>query len=116
LVADGSKQWPIREVAGRVEDNVWRLLALFRNSEYARRNAEAGVTLTDDHCERIANGIIQAREYFQAAPHTSLATAPVLLYYEMLHLADVLIAACGKPPPRPQHEAVPHTRRISRSS
>jgi hypothetical protein len=107
-VADGAKQWPIREVAARVEDKVWPLLALFTDSEYARRFAKEGDTLTDDHCERVANGILQAREYFQAASHTSLATAPVLLYYGILHLANVLIAASAKP--QPDHHGLTRLR------
>jgi hypothetical protein len=102
-VADRSKQWPIREISGRAEDRVWPLLGLFTDSKYAKRFAKENEPLTDEHCERIANGVLQAREYFQAASHTSLATAPVLLYYGMRHLAEVLIAASGKPQPPPRH-------------
>jgi hypothetical protein len=104
-VTNGSKQWPIREISAHVEGRVWSLPGLFTDSEYAKRFAKEKEDrpLTDEHCERITNGVLQAREYFQAASHTSLATAQVLLYYGMLHLAEVLIAACGKPKPPHYH-------------
>jgi hypothetical protein len=61
--------------------------------DYVDRFAKEDITLTEEHYARIANGVIQAREYFHAASHTSLATAPTLLYYGMLHLADALVAS-----------------------
>jgi hypothetical protein len=86
-----------------VEDRVWSLLRLFRNSTYADRWVRDHKCLQDEHFERITNGILQAEEYFRAASYISLATSPVLLYYGMLHLADVVIAANGKQQPTPHH-------------
>jgi hypothetical protein len=87
--------WPLRETSGRVEDGVWPLLKLFADRDYVDRFVKEDITLAREHYARIANGVIQAREYFHAASHTSLATAPTLLYYGMLHLADALIASRG---------------------
>lgn len=90
---------PIHEVPGRVEDKVWPLLRLFTNITYAKQWIAESNDLEDEHLERIIHGILQAEEYFRAASHTSLATSPVLFYYGMIHLADVIIAANAEQQP-----------------
>lgn len=82
-------------------EDVWRQLSLFESVHYSRQFLkEKHHDITDDELKKLsvtfASNVKQAHEYYSAASSISILTSPLLYYYGMMCLVNVLWASLNK--------------------
>jgi len=85
-------------------EELWLQLRLFESEYYSRQFLkEKYQDIKDEELDKLSviysSNIKQAYEYYSAASHVSILTAPLLYYYGMLCLTNVLWASLNKTEP-----------------